>query len=312
MQSHACRLLFAAAAAWALSGCGRLGFEEHALDAGTIDNMSNAVEVDAGAVVDANEPMPDAGAPSAPLPVFDAAISIDSSDTIAVSDPAPQTDAAISGDAEPDDAVTVADAGPTMCPSVRPKTGTELLIDDMEDGDTSIAEIDGRRGGWYVNNDGTRGYQTPAYGAPFTTVMPGAAGSMYAVRTTGVGFNDWGAAIGVVLSNASGNRCPYDASATHGLRLYARGAGTVTVSIATTGTVPIEHGGRCIGMCYDYHAVAITLSNAWTMHTLPWYAFAQGGWGTPGPFVLGGMMYIEFGFDAGTAFDLSVDNLAFY
>src|SRR5262245_50764059 len=104
MQSHACRLLFAATAAWVIAGCGRLGFEERALDADSVDNMSNAVEVDAGAVVDASEAMPDAGAPSDPLPVFDAAISIDSSDTIAVSDPAPQADAAISGDAEPDDA----------------------------------------------------------------------------------------------------------------------------------------------------------------------------------------------------------------
>src|SRR5687768_14162711 len=38
------------------------------------------------------------------------------------------------------------------------------VIDDMEDGDSSIPEADGRVGAWYSYNDGT-GMQTPAQGA---------------------------------------------------------------------------------------------------------------------------------------------------
>jgi hypothetical protein len=74
------------------------------------------------------------------------------------------------------------------------KPTSPLLIDDFEDGDT-IAQKP--LGWWYPVNDGTG---TQGFG--IEPVSRGTA-SVYALRTHGSGFDDWGAAVGVDLTGES-------------------------------------------------------------------------------------------------------------
>jgi hypothetical protein len=69
-----------------------------------------------------------------------------------------------------------------------------LLIDDFEDGDTRAKEP---RGWWYPINDetGTQGFGIEPISSGTTSV--------YALRTHGSGFQDWGAAVGVNLLSES-------------------------------------------------------------------------------------------------------------
>src|SRR4051812_41540405 len=61
----------------------------------------------------------------------------------------------------------------TGCPAAA-GTITDLLIDDLEDGDDAIRPIGSRVGYWYTYNDGTLGaVQVPAPNATFKGVTPG-------------------------------------------------------------------------------------------------------------------------------------------
>jgi hypothetical protein len=315
MKSHLGRLALAVAAIWACAACGRLGFGLSALDAAApVDTGTAAVDVDAAVAHDAAILMEDAGmvtkttAVQVPVAAMsdDAAVALDAG-------PA-RNDAAVAADAgtSVSDAAIAVDAGPVACALVPPKAGANLMIDDMEDGDSLIIAADGRRGGWYVNNDGTRGNQMPALGEPFTVTAGGAHGSSYSVRTTGTGFNTWGAALGVSLNAANGTRCTYDVTGTHGFRFVAKGSASVTVQVATSATVPTNAGGTCSGTCEDYYATTIQLGTAWTSYQLPWPMLAQEGWGTRASFAPDTVMFFEFAFDVGATFDLSIDDLSFY
>ena len=312
MKLYLSRLVLAVATTWACSACGRLGFGLLAQDAAAAnDTDSLAVDTDAGVARDAGSIIYiDHGSVADVTPVI--MVEDAGTATVAVMDTTRTPDSTVAVDAMSVDAGIAVDAGPTTCAPVAPKIGANLMIDDVEDGDSFIVATDARRGSWYVNNDATLGYQMPAVGKPFSVTAGGASGSAYSVRTTGSGFNSWGAALGVVLSDANGRRCPYDVTGTRGMRFVAKGTGSVTVQVATSATVPIDEGGHCATNCYDYYATTIVVGSTWTTYQLPWQILAQEGWGTRAAFAPNSVMFFEFAFDVGSFFDLYIDDLAFY
>jgi hypothetical protein len=286
-----------------LSGCGRTWLELLPED---VDGDGPSVQLDASiddistADVDVTEH---------PDPVLD----VDASRS------APDGGADHLGDAAALDAggaVANSDAGevePATCARDAPVAAADLLIDDLEDGDALIREAEGRRGAWYTVNDGSRSAtQTPAPGAAFVAVDEGARGSAYAARTWGRGFLGWGAALGVRLNAAAQTACAYDASATDGIRFYARGSGTATVSVSSAATLPVAAGGTCSAGCLDYYATRIVLTSHWSLHEISWRELRQTGWGTPVRFDPARLFAVEFAFGRGVAFDLYVDDLTFY
>jgi len=203
-------------------------------------------------------------------------------------------------------------SGGSACPGTPPAAGGTTLIDDLEDGNGDIPNVDGRRGKWYTVNDGTAGTQNPSPSGTFVPVSGGAQGSNYSARTWGSGFTSWGAAMGVQLNAAGQNQCPYDVSRYSGVTFYAKGSGTVTISVATSATVPVDRGGTCTSGCLDYYATKVVLSSAWTSERIHWTDLKQAGWGTPVSFNASQVLFIEFEFGAGVSFDLYVDDLAFF
>src|SRR5690606_1927607 len=100
----------------------------------------------------------------------------------------------------------------------------ENLIDDLDDGDASIAEVGGRIGAWYTYNDETTGgEQAPPSDSDFAPSAGGPTDSGFMARTTGSGFTEWGAGMGFDLNNPGDAKGTWDASAFTGVAFKARG-----------------------------------------------------------------------------------------
>lgn len=121
-----------------------------------------------------------------------------------------------------------------------------LLIDDFEDGDVRSKEP---RGWWYPVNDGT-GLQ----GFGVEPVTRGAA-SVYALRTHGSGFQEWGAALGV---NLVGDSTPLS------LQSYEELCFTARVDAATTTLIQVHF----LQEPNRHYSQEISLSETWTQHCL--------------------------------------------
>jgi hypothetical protein len=201
---------------------------------------------------------------------------------------------------------------PTSMCGAPPAGGAEdKLIDDMEDGDGKVSPVGGRGGDWFTYHDATAGTQVPAAGGPVTPDASDRTGSTKAMHTSGSGFSDWGAGLGVALHLS----CPYDGSAYAGIAFYARGMGPLTIKVKTAATSPVSEGGSCVATCYDHFKKDIALTSSWSRYEIHWADLAQGGWGTPATFASAALMGINFEVvtTAGTpvSFDFWIDDLSF-
>lgn len=165
-----------------------------------------------------------------------------------------------------------------------PSVTTPLLIDDFEDGDTRAKEP---LGWWYPVNDGTA---TQGYG-----IEPVARGetSVYAIRTHGSGFQDWGAALGVNL--LVGETTPLDARSDEELCFVAR----VEAGTATLVQVHFVTGG-------ERHFVRdVSLSDVWTRYCVPLTSFTSG----QDPLVPTGINALQLFFAPRERFELWLDDV---
>jgi hypothetical protein len=131
------------------------------------------------------------------------------------------------------------DGGSPSCQPTR-ATGDRPLVDDVSDGDHAIISQDGRHGWWWAVNDGT-GQQAPM--PPAVKAGPGW------ICTSGSGFTDWGAGLGINLNSDGSRDCIYDASAYRGVRFAIKGnvtGGTLRFQIVTA---DIEYSGAPGGKC---------------------------------------------------------------
>lgn len=97
---------------------------------------------------------------------------------------------------------------------------SELLVDDFEDGDTLASN---GFGWWYSQND-TAGDQDFRIGE-----LSDRAESTRAANSSGIGFDVWGALVGLDMTPGSGL---YDASAFTQLRFWARAAPDTVTSLS--------------------------------------------------------------------------------
>ncbi len=189
--------------------------------------------------------------------------------------------------------------------------GPGNMIDNLEDGDGAIIPNNGRQGYWYVFNDATPGgIQTPLA----NMVLPesgGAAGTSKAMHTSGSGFAEWGAGVGVDFNNSGGIKMTWDASQFTGIVLMAKGSGQVWTSVQIEATVPVEEGGTCASSC-DAHGKLLVLSGTWQQFTLPFNQLSQEGWGTPAGWDPSKLVGIQFKVGKDTNFDFWIDEIGFY
>lgn len=176
-------------------------------------------------------------------------------------------------------------AAPSSEPAApQPPPPMDVVLDDFEGGDGLAGE--GFAVTWRTYSDGT-GTVMPPEDAPVVPVDG-------AVQVSGDGFSAWGVGLSVDLDTSSGERLPVDLSAHRGLKLVARGSGTLDVELvlpATTGTE--EPGGTCTEGCFGHYAATLTLSAEYSEQTLAFSAFRQPEWAAASPLDLSGVLAIN-------------------
>ena len=159
------------------------------------------------------------------------------------------------------------------------------VVDDFEDGDT---RANAPLGWWYPINDGT---STQGFGIE---PLSGDTGSVYALRTHGSGFRDWGAAVGV---NLIGDSIPLSAAAYTELCFVAR---------VDAGSTPLV----AVHLIRDdnHYTQEISLSDAWSNHCLRLTGFIRA---DDGPLVPSELVALQFFFAPETAFAFWLDEVTF-
>ena len=195
------------------------------------------------------------------------------------------------------------------------------MIDDFEDGDGLILEQQGRKGAWFVQNDGS-GMQTPEAGAaalPSEFVLVRGA-STRGMHTSGGPFDSWGAVIGTPLASSGSAAAPYDLSGYQGLKLWVRSnsaapgtAKEVRLNFVTTATTTAM-GGNCGTPCGDHLGAVIPLTSKWVQITVPFSSLKQTGIARPRATLadLASATSLQFLFPDNVSFDLWLDDIALY
>jgi endoglucanase len=164
----------------------------------------------------------------------------------------------------------------------------DFVLEDFNDNDGVLSSA-GFSGNWRTYSDGT-GMVTPAVDTPVVPVDG-------AVQVTGSGFATWGVGLSVDLDTSSGQRQPADLGEYRGLKIRAKGTGSIDVELvipATTGTA--EVGGTCTaGMgCFGHYAATLALSADYTEQTLLFSAFRQPDWAASSPLDLSQVLAVNF------------------
>ena len=146
-------------------------------------------------------------------------------------------------------------------------------IDYMEDGDGSIEFTAGRAGLWFAFNDHTGTQEPDIFAESFvmSPLAPPRQGSRFAVHTSGSGFTDWGAGLGLDLRVQQ----PYDASGYAGISFWARRASgnglSLQLAVPDSATSPL--GRQCDAeaeLCHDDFGELIDLTDDWVYYHYTW------------------------------------------
>lgn len=198
-----------------------------------------------------------------------------------------------------------------------------LLIDDMEDGDSLLATVGIRNGGWWISSDGTSTTTPPAEQAPpAERILGGRCGSEYAMRVSGSGFSEWGAVMSATF-RFTDEAQPFDASAYRGISFWARvgedNESTVRAQVQDSSTHILA--GVCNpesgtpDECYNGFGMQLDeIGTEWKKFTLQFDALAQrDGWGYRAEATDPTALYdLEWNLDPDREFDFWVDDIWFF
>jgi len=187
-------------------------------------------------------------------------------------------------------------------------SGQVPLIDDFEDGNSSVLPNDGRSGSWHAGSDQSGFLSTTD---PPVPEVGGVDGAGSALHLSGGGFSGWGANLTVELRNGA---FPYDASAYQGIKFWARGSGTrLKVIFMQQNLAPGHPCSTCdtaSGECGLLYSTELAINDAWNKYTVDWTSL------TPPtvidtPFAPDQLMTIQFEVPAAAAVDLWLDDVSF-
>jgi hypothetical protein len=176
----------------------------------------------------------------------------------------------------------------------------ELVLDELDDSDAHFMSgtISGE---WFTYSDGTSPILPPDH-----TGLGTENGEAHVV---GAGFSDWGAGLSAYFTSV-------DLTRFDGIRLRARGTGTIVVELATPATSPPAEGGTCMGSgCFGHFATTLQLSDGYQDFAIDFATLAQPSWAQPAMLALDGVISINLVAKvAGGAasLDLWVDRLALH
>jgi hypothetical protein len=164
-------------------------------------------------------------------------------------------------------------------------------------------------GNWFPFNDATAGGTQSPVGAFMAEQDPALPALGYVAHTSGDGYTNWGAGLGLNLKGVEG--C-FDKSQTNGLKFKAKGSGYLTIAAIVPGTVPPANGGTCMGgdLCFDTHKIAIPLQADWLQYEIDFDDLRQTGWGEAATFDPAQTMTFQFSMTQ-MPFDFWMDDVEF-
>jgi hypothetical protein len=223
------------------------------------------------------------------------------------------------------------DSGTNRCTGLATAaTGTAGLIDNFEDGNTTLLPNEGRNGTWSLAGDpGCTLAPSPLVPQlPVATTTKNTSNK--ALHVSGAGCTSYGFTVTTSLvanpiSATENWECGYDVSAYDGIYFWATGtdAISVTVSVGMLSTVPKRIGGdgTCEpasggGSCYDAWVSVNTISNNWQLVSFRWSDLMQAGWSGMAipwnPKIVSEVAFSVGKDDTTTKADLWIDNVGFF
>jgi hypothetical protein len=212
------------------------------------------------------------------------------------------------------------------CSAAPAPIDASALIDDMEDGDGTLANVAGRNGTWWVSGDDTPGAEISPAIVPDVPITAEAmsdprCGSQYAMHVRGHGFDDWGASLAFSLRYDAAGLAAVDLREYAGVSFWAR-VGEGHDAVLRVGFQDINSsppGGRCDGnggpeACYDTFGTEVQpLSYEWQNYQLYFDRLAQRGVGLRADALEPQYMYgMEFSLSPGRVFDLWIDDIELF
>ena len=183
----------------------------------------------------------------------------------------------------------------------------DVLLDDFSDGDAVISSA-GFAGRWRTYSDETSTVTPPVN----TDITP----SEGALHVTGSGFSQWGVGLTVDLNNPSGQRLSADLSDYRGLKIKARGTGSVEIEVVMPATTGVdEAGGTCTAAegCFGHYAANLVLSAEYSEQVIQFTQLRQPEWALGAPLDLTKVLAINFLSRVGTgpaSIDLWIDSVS--
>jgi hypothetical protein len=226
-----------------------------------------------------------------------------------------------SGGMPPNNLCGSSTASESQCSDVIVGVANALPIDDFEDPDPQSLP-DGNRGGfWYVYDDMT-GETSPEAGSPTTAEPvnpPYVDTSAFAMHFHGMGHTQWGAGLGVSLTDTGGNPFCYDAHDYTGVTFWARGNGKLKFEAQINGATGEPFGGSCACegsasmpdcSCCGGYEVPVPLTGEWQQFTFHWNDLMQLPNVQVVPFEVSELMSLNFKVE-GPGWDFWIDDIAF-
>jgi D-alanyl-D-alanine carboxypeptidase len=160
----------------------------------------------------------------------------------------------------------------------------DLLVDDLDDGDTHSSGSPGASGDWKSFKDTSGTSLSPE---PFVSAPGGALGSKHAAHIAGKTGSARGTWAGVEV--AAHGDTPYDLSPWARVCFRAKGSGRAFFNMADVNTNPA--GGVC-KQCYNNFGAFFSLTPSWQEHCFSFEELTQAGrWGEPLPAVVPAKVY---------------------
>lgn len=166
----------------------------------------------------------------------------------------------------------VVNVGGTVAVAGAPPVFTSSkLIDNMEDGNSSLLETNGA---WYVFRDNSGGSITPPYQAPFTmgVLSPPRGTSDKAAMVKVANFTGWGAAFGFDFLYKAAVRQQYDLLDYRAVRFWTRSTVAQDIRFQVTNIDTDILGGRCTESgataCGAHWTQAFASTTAWSQVTI--------------------------------------------
>lgn len=189
--------------------------------------------------------------------------------------------------------------------------GTDLLIENFNDGNKLIDSNARRLGAWYGFHAGTCSASPPTT-ASFVP-SPGTNGGGYMGHADGTGCTftgtpSWsGGGIGFNFLSSYVNGIEtvcanYNASSYTGIAFDAQGSGQIRLEVCTSDHADPDNA--------DCHGAYFTISSTWTRYQARWVNLSQRGWGTAVTFNSSHLRKLQF-LSTDANYSFNVDNISF-